>query len=141
MLRRQFFKGPVATVALGVTTSLFSGIGNSLAQTCTPATTTTATSAALSPAVGGVLNAVDAIKALRIPTGPYAGAYEIAPNGLSNWYFTNLGLIAIVQYLDGPSLDTYIRSYLDLYLSKLEPDMSIKDIQFPFGRANIGARL
>lgn len=139
MLRRQFFKGPVATVALGVTTSLFSGIGNSLAQTCTPATTTTATSAALSPAVGGVLNAVDAIKALRIPTGPYAGAYEIAPNGLSNWYFTNLGLIAIVQYLDGPSLDRYIRSYLDLYLSKLEPDMSIKDIQFPFGRANTSA--
>ena len=137
MLRRQFFKGPVATAALGVTTSLFLGIGNSLAQTCTPASTTPTTTPV--PAVGGVLNAVEAIKALRIPTGPYAGAYEIAPNGLSNWYFTNLGLISIVQYLDGPGLDTYIRTYLDLYLSKLEPDLSIKDIQFPFGRANTSA--
>ena len=137
MLRRQFFKGPVATAALGVTGSLFLGIGNSLAQTCTPTTPTTPTTTV--PAVGGVLNAVDAIKALRIPTGPYTGAYEIAPNGLSNWYFTNLGLISIVQYLDGPGLDTYIRTYLDLYLSKLEPDLSIKDVQFPFGRANTSA--
>lgn len=139
MLRRQFFKGPVATAAIGVTSSLFLGIGNSLAQTCTPSTTTATAPVTLNPAVGGVLNAVEAIKALRIPTGPYTGAYEIAPNGLSNWYFTNLGLIAIVQYLDGQALDTYIRTYLDLYLSRLEPDLSIKDIQFPFGRANTSA--
>jgi hypothetical protein len=143
MLRRQFFKGPVATAALGVTTSLFLGVGNSLAQTCTPTATPTAPVAtapsAAVPAAGGVLNAVEAIKALRIPTGPYTGAYEIAPNGLSNWYFSNLGLIAIVQYLDGPGLDTYIRTHLDLYLSKLEPDLSIKDINFPFGRANPSA--
>lgn len=138
MLRRQFFKGPVATAAVGLTTSLFLGIGNSLAQTCVASPTPIAPTTT-NPAVGGVLNAVEAIKALRIPTGPYAGAYEIAPNGLSNWYFTNLGLIAIVQYLDGPALDTYIRTYLDLYLSKLEPDLSIKDVQFPFGRANTSA--
>ena len=139
MLRRQFFKGPVATAAIGVGTSFFLGIGNSLAQTCVPTTTTPTSPTVVSPAVGGVLNAVDAIKALRVPTGPYTGAYEIAPNGLSNWYFTYLGLISIVQYLDGPGLDTYIRTYLDLYLSKLEPDLSIKDVQFPFGRANTSA--
>ena len=141
MLRRQFFRGPVATAAIGLTGSLFLGMGSTLAQTCTPTTTTPPPPAPIgvTPAVGGVLNAVEAIKALRIPTGPYTGAYEIAPNGLSNWYFTNLGLISIVQYLDGPGLDTYIRTYLDLYLSKLEPDLSIKDIQFPFGRANTSA--
>lgn len=124
MQRRKFF---LTTTALTVT--MMGGITNSLAQTtsgCTPPVT---------PPTGGV-DAVAEIKALRIPTGPYAGAYEISPNGLSNWYFTNLGLIAIVQYLDGPDLDKYIRSYLDLYLSKLEPDMTIKDVNFPFGRAN-----
>ena len=112
-----------------LTASILAGVTPSIAQTnntCLPPP----------PLTSGAINAVAEIKALRIPTGPYAGAYEIAPNGLSNWYFTNLGLIAIVQYLDGPDLDKYIRSYLDLYLSKLEPNMSIMDVQFPFGRAN-----
>lgn len=124
MQRRDFFLGTAA-----LTATLLGGVNNSAAQTA---------DACIAPAplpVGGI-NSVAEIKALRIPTGPYAGAYEIAPNGLSNWYFTNLGLIAIVQYLDGPDLDKYIRTYLDLYISKLEPDMSIKDVQFPFGRAD-----
>lgn len=124
MHRRKLF---LRTAAL--TASMLVGMRTSIAQTntCLPPPP---------PSTTGGINAVEEIKALRIPTGPYAGAYEIAPNGLSNWYFTNLGLIAIVQYLDGPDLDKYIRSYLDLYLSKLEPNMSIMDVQFPFGRAN-----
>ena len=124
MQRRNFFLGTAA-----LTATILGGVNDSTAQTidaCTPAASIPA----------GGINAVAEIKALRIPTGAYAGAYEIAPNGLSNWYFTNLGLISIIQYLDGPDLDKYIRTYLDLYLSKLEPDMSIKDVQFPFGRAN-----
>lgn len=124
MQRRKFFLGTAA-----LTTTILAGMNNSFAQS---------TVSCLPPAVqpAGGMDAVAEIKALRIPTGPYAGAYEIAPNGLSNWYFTNLGLIAIVQYLDGPDLDKYIRTYLDLYISKLEPDVSIKDVHFPFGRAN-----
>lgn len=128
MQRRNFFLG---TAALSAT--ILGGMSPSLAQAvdaCAPSPPTTPTSP-----TGGI-NAITEIKALRIPTGPYAGAYEIAPNGLSNWYFTNLGLISIVQYLDAPDLDKYIRTYLDLYISKLEPDMSIKDVHFPFGRAN-----
>lgn len=128
MHRRKFFLG---TTALTVT--MIGGITNSFAQT------TAGCTAPAAPAPAPLANGMDAvaeIKALRIPTGPYTGAYEISPNGLSNWYFTNLGLIAIVQYLDGPDLDKYIRSYLDLYLSKLEPDLTIKDVNFPFGRAN-----
>lgn len=123
MLRRNFF----------IKSSLFALSANLLAskailaQTQCPSPTSVSTSG---------INCVEEIKSLRIPTGPYAGAYEIAPNGLSNWYFTNLGLISIIQYLSGPDLDKYIRTYLDLYLSKLEPDLSIKDIQFPFGRVD-----
>jgi len=125
MQRRNFFLGSAALSA-----TILGGMSPSFAQTanaCAPPVT---------PAPTGGINAVAEIKALRIPTGPYAGAYEISPNGLSNWYFTNLGLISIVQYLDAPDLDKYIRTYLDLYISKLEPDVSIKDVHFPFGRAN-----
>ncbi|MGY8905292.1 MAG: hypothetical protein ACKVIH_12160 [Burkholderiales bacterium] len=129
MQRRQFF---LKTAVLSVSASAIGGLQTSQAQTCPPL----APAPIPSTGTGTGINAVEAIKALRIPTGPYAGAYEIAPNGLSNWYFTNLGLIAIVQYLNGPDLDTYIRSYLDLYLSKLEPNMSIRDVHFPFGRVN-----
>src|SRR5450830_345737 len=118
MLRRNFF---VKSAALTMSVAMLGGVKNSLAQTantCLPAPT-------------GGINAVEEIKALQIPTGPYAGAYEIAPNGLMSWYFANLGLISIVQYLDAPGLDKYIRAYLDLYISKLEPNVSIRDVHFP----------
>lgn len=128
MRRRQFFSG-TAVLGLGATFLGASSVFAQTAGTCEP------TSPPPVVSTGGI-NVVEEIKALQIPTGPYAGAYEIAPNGLMNWYFSNLGLIAIVQYLDGPALDKYVRTYLDLYISKLEPDMSIRDVHFPFGRAN-----
>ncbi len=130
MLRRKFFAN---TLALTMTTSLL-GAQTAFAQTC-PAPTPTPTPTP-TPVAGTGINVLEQIKLLRIPTGPYTGAYELAPNGVMNWYFANLGLISIVQYLDGPGLETYIRSYMDLYLSKLEANKSIQDVQFPFGRAN-----
>ena len=131
MLRRHFFLKPVV---LGLGVALSSNVRIATAQT---APTCAAPAPSTPTAAGGTgIQVVEAIKALRIPTGPYAGAYEIAPDGLSNWYFSNLGLISIVQYLGAAELDTYIRTYLDLYLSKLESNLSIRDVQFPFGRAN-----
>ena len=79
------------------------------------------------------------IKALRIHTGPYAGGYEIAPNGRFNWYFTQLGLLPIVQYLGAADLELYIRSYLDLYLRSLTTACTVDDVDFPFGRINTAA--
>ncbi len=99
-------------------------------QTCPPAP-----APAQTPSVSGI-NVIAEIKALRIPTGPYAGAYELAPNGRLNWYFTALGLLPIVQSLNAADLDVYIRSYLDLYLRNLTPASTIDDVDFPFGRAN-----
>lgn len=134
MRRRQFFSG-TAVVGLGAT---FLGANSVFAQTagtCQPTPVTPPAPPTPVVTTGGI-NVVAEIKALQIPTGPYAGAYEIAPNGLMNWYFSNLGLISIVQYLDGPGLDKYVRTYLDLYISKLEADVTIRDVQFPFGRAN-----
>jgi hypothetical protein len=82
------------------------------------------------------IDVIKEIRALRIPTGPYAGGYEIAPNGRLNWYFTNLGLLPIVQYLNASDLETLIRSYLDLYLRSMTLADTIDDISFPFGRVN-----
>ena len=124
MLRRKFF---VKTAAITLSANLL-GIKDVFAQTQCPA-----------PVTSTGINCVEEIKSLRVVSGPYTGAYEIAPNGLSNWYFTNLGLTPIIQYLSSADLDKYIRTYLDLYLNKLEPDLSIKDINFPFGRANQSA--
>ena len=130
MQRRHFF---LKTAAIGVSMTMMGGVTSSNAQSIgvCPAPTP---SGAIN--TNGGINAVEAIKALRIPTGPFTGAYEVAPNGLSNWYFTNLGLISIIQYLDALDLDKYIRTYLDLYISRLEPNLSIQDVQFPFGRTN-----
>lgn len=82
------------------------------------------------PATAPVIDAVTRIKSLRIGTGPLADGYRIAPGGQLNWYFTNLGLIAIVQYLDSAELDLYVRRYLDLYIRRLLPNATIEDVQF-----------
>jgi hypothetical protein len=76
------------------------------------------------------INAIASIKALQITTGPLTRGYLIAPNGRLNWYFTNLGLIPIVQYLNSTDLDTCIRQYLDLYLSRVQSDYTIQDVNF-----------
>ena len=78
----------------------------------------------------GNIDAVARIKALRISTGPLSDGYLIAPGGRLNWYFTNLGLIAIIQFLNPEELDFYIRRYLDLYLRRLEPNATIQDVLF-----------
>lgn len=78
------------------------------------------------PAPYGI-DAVSAIKALRIDSGPLAGAYTVAPAGMVNWYFTNLGLMGITRHLSYSDLDLYVRQYLDTYLATSMPDGVIFD--------------
>lgn len=83
------------------------------------------------------IDAVAEIKALRIPTGPYAGGYELAPNGGLNWYFANLGLVAVVPVLGAADLQSHVLPYLNLYLANVDSATStIADIELPYGRAN-----
>lgn len=84
------------------------------------------------------IDAVDEIKKLQITSGIFTGAYQIAPFGRLNWYFVNLGLVAIVPYLTVGDLDRYVRSYMDLYLNNLEANASIKDVVFTNGNASGG---
>jgi hypothetical protein len=76
------------------------------------------------------INPVSEIKALQVNTGPLSGCYLVAPAGLCNWYFTNLGLIGIASRLSSADLDTYVRRYLDVYISRLTPQATINDVVF-----------
>lgn len=76
------------------------------------------------------IDALAQIKALRITTGPLTYGYRIAPGGRLNWYFANLGLSAIVPYLSAAELDSHVRTYLDLYLSRLDRNGTIQDVNF-----------
>jgi len=118
MLRRQFFAGSAAAIA-----STFAGFNQ-------PAHA----AVALPP-----INVVAAIKALRIPSGPWVGGYEIAPAGRLNWYFTNLGLLPVVQLLSAADRELLIRPYLDLYLKTVRTDGTIEDVDFISGQSTSGA--
>jgi hypothetical protein len=122
MQRRNFITG-----ASALSLASLYPLSSHAQTTCVPTVTPTG------------IDVVAEIKALRIPTGPYAGGYEIAPNGRQNWYFNQLGLLPIVQFLSPADLETYIRSYLDLYLRCITPACTIDDIDMPFGRANTSA--
>lgn len=130
MLRRHF----IARSSLASIAALQGS--HALAQTNCPAPTPVSPTPTPTPPSTGGIDVIASIKALRIPTGPFTGGYEIAPNGRLNWYFTQLGLLPIVQFLSAADLDTYIRVYLDLYIKNLSAAATIDDISFPFGRAN-----
>jgi hypothetical protein len=82
------------------------------------------------------INVTNAVKSLQITSGPYANGYLIAPNGMLNWYFTNLGLLPIVQYLSPADLNTYVLSYLNLYIKNLTVNSTISDVTFTPGTNN-----
>lgn len=82
------------------------------------------------PVQAAGLDAVARIQALRITQGPLREAYRLTPEGGVNWYFSNLGLLAIVPHLDSASLDLHVRPHLDLYLARLHNDNTISDIHF-----------
>ena len=79
------------------------------------------------PAPG--IDALTRIMALKITHGPLRGAYRMTTGGDINWYFSNLGLLALVPHLDRDGLDRHVRPYLDLYLSRLQADQTIADVR------------
>ena len=122
MHRRQFFIGSAAAALAATGVVPLAGLGGlAHAATAVPS-----------------INVVAAIKALRIPSGPWAGGFVIAPAGRINWYFTNLGLLPVVQLLNAADRETCIRSYLDLYLRTVRSDGTIEDVNFPSGQSTSG---
>lgn len=59
----------------------------------------------------------------HVDTGPYAGAYRVAPGGAVNWYFASTALLRL-RHL--PLAET--RTYLDAYLAHLDPENGIADV-------------
>lgn len=80
-----------------------------------------------------VINAPAEVKALKVTSGEYTHAFMLAPAGKVNWYFANLGLIAILQHLNSQEKQDYVRNYMDLYISKLSPTFTSQDVVFTNG--------
>jgi len=59
----------------------------------------------------------------HIDTGPYAGAFRLAPGGAVNWYFATTSLLRLRRL---PEPQT--RAYLDAYLAHLDPNDGIADV-------------
>ena len=113
--RRQFL---ISAASLAIGSAFFGIHKNSMAQTTTG------------------IDVVNQIKSLRIASGPYTNGYLVAPNGMLNWYFSNLGLISIIQYLSQADLNTYVLGYLNLYLRSLTVNSTIQDVSFVPGSTN-----
>jgi len=60
---------------------------------------------------------------LEVTTGTYAGAYRSSLGGKIIWYFSNLALLHFVDIYPNK-----IKNYLNLYISKLESNKTVKDI-------------
>ncbi len=68
------------------------------------------------PRIVGAQDYVGRIVKLRLTEGPYAGGFRQQANDARlNWYFANLGLLALCE--ERPDL---VQPYLDLYLSKVD---------------------
>ena len=65
-----------------------------------------------------------------ITSGPYAGAYIVAPAGQLNWYFANVGLRGFVQ-----QFPAQIKAYLNIYLANMRADYTIQDVDDPLAAA------
>lgn len=61
---------------------------------------------------------------LYISSGAYTGAWRYSPSGKLNWYFCNVALHEFFPVLT----QTQIKNYLNLYISKIEANFSIQDI-------------
>ncbi len=66
----------------------------------------------LDTGVRGALPLLDMVKAARITTGAYAGAFRMNRVGDINWYFANLGLYPFVE-----DIPTEVQAHLDLQIS------------------------
>ncbi|MCA1713709.1 MAG: hypothetical protein LC715_00775 [Gammaproteobacteria bacterium] len=75
-----------------------------------------------------------ALERCRLREGPCRGAYTVAPGGAVVWYFSNLALtLGLASSLTSAAR---VKTYLDRYLSRLEPDFTIRDVIDPEGVAH-----
>ncbi len=100
------------------------GGGDSAESSSTPASSTTSYQAAAATSGFDILANLDALK---ITTGPLAGAYQVGVgSNWLNWYFANLGLFGFIK--DRPN---EVRSYMDLYIRNVNPaNYTINDVKF-----------
>ena len=62
-----------------------------------------------------VFSPLAAVRGLRLTDGPLAGAFTVAPLGVVNWYFGNLGLLPFAA-----RMPREVRAWLDLQLARYD---------------------
>ncbi len=71
-------------------------------------------------------DASPALQKAKIQTGLFTGGYTVAENDSRLvWYFSNLALLGFVDQIPGD-----VKTYLNLYLTHLNPNFSIDDVYF-----------
>ncbi|KUR72874.1 hypothetical protein AQZ52_06605 [Novosphingobium fuchskuhlense] len=82
-------------------------------------------------ALGAGFSPLAAVRALRITAGPLAGAFTVAPLGVVNWYFGNLGLLPLAA-----RLPSEVRAWLDLQIARYDiPRGTIADVEPDYASA------
>jgi len=61
------------------------------------------------------LSPLAVVRGLRIAAGPLGGAFTVAPLGVVNWYFGNLGLMPFAE-----RMQREVRGWLDLQLARFD---------------------
>lgn len=117
-------KGLALLTALTLTVAGCGGGGDSSESTASTASSTPTNQPANANSGFDILASLDA---LRITTGPFAGAYQVGVgSNWLNWYFANIGLFAFIK--DRPN---EVRTYMDLYIRNVNPaNHTINDIKF-----------
>lgn len=118
-------RGLVVLTALTMALAGCGGGGDSSGSTAAPASSTTMSQPANANQSG--FDVLANLDALKITTGPFAGAYQVgAGSNWLNWYFANIGLFAFIK--DRPN---EVRTYMDLYIKNVNPaNHTINDIKF-----------
>jgi len=60
-------------------------------------------------------SAIAIVRGLRLTGGPLAGAFAVAPLGVVNWYFGNIGLLSFVD-----RMPREVRAWLELQLARYD---------------------
>jgi hypothetical protein len=113
-------KGTVLLTALVLTVAGCGGDGD-------PAESTAAAPTRQVAQVNSGFDILANLDALKITTGPFAGAYQVGVgSNWLNWYFANIGLFAFIK--DRPN---EVRTYMDLYIRNVSPaNYTINDVKF-----------
>ncbi|WP_317924062.1 hypothetical protein [Cupriavidus sp. TA19] len=120
------FKNLILMTALPVTLAACGGGGEDSSSALSGNNSTNRTVSSQNTSTVG-FNILAHLDALRIATGPFAGAYQVGVGSNSlNWYFASIGLFPFIK--ERPS---EVRDYMNVYIRNVDrSNYTINDVKF-----------